>query len=326
VTIDIHNGDCLEVLKNLEQDSIDACITDPPYDLKFMNKKWDNTGIAFNPETWHRVLRVLKPGAHLLSFGGSRTYHRMACAVEDAGFEIRDQIMWLYGSGFPKGHSALKPAHEPIILARKPLEESTVTKQVLATGTGGLNINSCRVGDDILQESCAGQAKIGTFERYNMVTPERIGRWPANVIHDGSEEVLEEFVKSGERKAGVAGKRMGVSNITLFGLGEYEKQWGGYGDFGTPARFFYCAKASTKERNGSKHPTVKPLKLMQYLVRLITPPGGTVLDPFAGTGATGEAYINEGFNAILIEKEQEYIYDINKRLESYMDIRPWPMM
>lgn len=308
---EIINGNCVEAMASMTADSFDACITDPPYELGFMGKKWDNTGIAFQPSTWAACLRVLKPGAHLLAFGGTRTFHRIACAIEDAGFEIRDCIMWVYGSGFPKSHNlngewegwgtALKPAWEPIIVARKPLV-GTVADNVLKYGTGAINIKGCRVGNELLPSMTAGQAKLGTFERGIMVTPERTGRWPANLIHDGSAEVLSLFP------------------------GELDK---------SAARFFYCPKASKADRddgldgfeekarptmgsgiggqpdqqrtnNRNVHPTVKPTELMRYLCRLVTPPGGTILDPFNGSGSTGKAAVLEGFNYVGIEREAEY--------------------
>ena len=305
---DIVQGDALHELKFLSKNSVHAIVTDPPYELGLMGKSWDSTGIAYNVDLWRQCLRVLKPGGHLLSFGGPRTSHRMACAVEDAGFEIRDSIYWVYGSGFPKSMdigkkleqwkgwgTTLKPAHEPIILARKPLAEKTIIKNVLEWETGGINIDECRV-------------PIKTE-----------GRFPANLIHDGSDEVLREFAKAGtstsmkESRTKTTGTEFGLMN---------DDSWEpsgcvikGYGDEGTPARFFYQAKASKKDRGqGNNHPTVKPVKLMEYLVKLITPPGGTVLDPFAGSGTTLLAAQNLGFNSIGIEINPEYIAIINSRL------------
>jgi len=373
-------GNCLELLAKMPDNSMDSIVTDPPYELGFMGKSWDNSGIAYSVELWSQVLRVLKPGGHLLAFGGSRTYHRLASAVEDAGFEIRDQIMWLYGSGFPKsldvskaiessiktgksnsrslraieqegdGESyqlagknngimgksviwhrkefapatseaqqwqgwgtALKPAHEPIVVARKPLI-GTVATNVLTYGTGALNIDGSRINsgneavatfsqkgnksaNGIYGDGLNGSKSTGAMANY--------GRWPANVIHDGSEEVLEYF--------------------------------------GEPQRFFYCAKASKSERNAGLeglpekgkvfngqnaepsgnaegsvenkfstkpsqnfHPTVKPIALMRYLVKLVTPPNGTVLDPFLGSGTTAVAAILEGFNWMGCEMTEDY--------------------
>jgi site-specific DNA-methyltransferase (adenine-specific) len=325
----LFEGNCLEVMKTMETDSIDSIVTDPPYELGFMGKSWDSSGIAFNVEVWQEALRVLKPGGHLIAFSGSRTYHRMAVAIEDAGFEIRDQIMWVYGSGFPKSHNlkddwqgwgtALKPAHEPMVLARKPLV-GTVANNVLTYGVGGLNIDGSRVGRAEGDDSSAGN-RTATFGTQHTESggdgsggweQNAAGRFPANFIHDGSDEVNEL-------------------------LGEF-------------ARFFYCAKASKKDRNegldgfeeiqitggggltanlredgsletasaGGKygsikakkanhHPTVKPTSLMQYLVRLVTPPNGIVLDPFLGSGSTGKAAMYEGFNFVGIELTPEYL-------------------
>ena len=419
--VELHCGDCLEVLKTLPDNSIDSCVCDPPYHLTsivkrfgkegsapvkpgvyarstsgFMGKQWDGGDIAFRPETWIEVMRVLKPGGHLLAFSGTRTYHRMACAIEDAGFEIRDQIMWLYGSGFPKSHdvskgidraagaerevigqrvyadgtagswrktssnkyaqdtwtqdnsdrqkvetapatdealqwqgwgTALKPANEPIVLARKPLSEKTVAANVLKWGTGAINVGGCRIHSKdapggtytvkrrkpgAMQNKTGGNYRPDEGPEFHGET--QPGRWPANVIHDGSEEVLAEFPKttSGNRAQGQYGG-MGFHGSGEWDMPEIE------GDSGSAARFFYCAKASKKDRANSKHPTVKPIKLMQYLVRLITPPGGTVLDPFAGTGTTGEAAWRENCKAVLIEREAEYQADIVTRMKSAAD-------
>jgi DNA modification methylase len=546
--VNLFAGDCLEVLAGLPENSVDSVCTDPPYHLTsivkrfgsenavpaqvgktgayaratagFMGKKWDGGDIAFRVETWAAVLRVMKPGAHLLAFSGTRTYHRMVCAIEDAGFEIRDQIAWLYGSGFPKSHdvskgidrmagaergvlyqvmrtgkeagtygamtgnnvitapatdaarqwqgwgSALKPALEPIVLARRPLT-GTIASNVLRWGTGALNIDACRIGVDVtgqrpyeiqsweqeqsLCDSCAaladvnakhptpeivaftatkpveqtlnargnssqddtGSADIGCYDgtkaentctslntsksgktptdpfrldlksttetrtketttsaiccscqkpitgnstsgstttatktlplggnrpapigrdgeqsahrRYTengstnfAATPgprggSPAGRWPANLLHDGSEEVLEAFPETGAGQIGGIndpngsfGYHGGAGGLSLPGVSDAG---------GSAARYFYSAKADSSDRIGSKHPTVKPLDLMQYLVRLITPPGGTCLDCFAGTGTTGEAAWREGFNAILIEREEEYQADIARRMD-----------
>ncbi len=351
-------GDCLDVMKRLPDACVDAIVTDPPYGLSsgptkylgdedvrvggFMGKSWDH-GVP-GPAFWTEALRVAKPGAHLVAFGGTRTYHRLTCAIEDAGWEIRDCLSWLYGSGFPKsldvskaidkaagaereamgvrmygdGHvqrsaesigyggcdpsvdrrlitapatdaarqwqgwgTALKPAWEPIILARKPLV-GTVAANVLAHGTGAINVDACRVGDEVLPEMRAGQARLGTFVRSKMITPERAGRWPANVaLDEEAAAMLDE-----------------------------------------PARFFYTAKASRKERGeGNTHPTVKSLSLMRWLVRLVTPKGGNVLDPFAGSGTTLLAAHLEGFDYLGIEREAEYVEIIRRRLERVEDLR-----
>lgn len=522
--VTLYGGDNRDVLKSLPDCSIDSIVTDPPYALVsivkrfggegaaavkvpesgtgayarassgFMGKKWDTGEVAFSEVFWAECLRVLKPGGHVVAFSGTRTYHRMAVAIEDAGFEIRDQIGYLYGSGFPKSHNvsrkldgqrctcagceaaeqvlqhdmrqmrdadvsaaehtgkergeilqpgvsecgtstkgreqfsatevrdgqprmegrrntkapkgklrlseirempapfaadveagrlrdgasqgdgrvggptsdangggsscgpqaaeqpanelgvmagqpqpqdggawpncrrcgkpiipdgigtALKPAWEPICLARKPLT-GTVAANVLEHGTGALNIDGCRVGNEELPEQRAGQAKLGTFERHDMVTtPARTGRWPANIVHDGSDEVLAGFPSSnGAGEARSATPTPG----SVWGIGaERSSVPGGatYADSGSAARFFYTAKADKLDRIGSKHPTVKPVDLMQWLCRLVTPPGGIVLDPFAGSGSTGEAAWREGMRCVLIEREEEYQADIAERL------------
>lgn len=357
----IIHGDCRATLPTLDADSVDAVVTDPPYHLTtgkkggtgiaslnlnspagraristgFMGKEWDGGDIAFRPELWAEVLRVLKPGGHVAAFGASRGYHRMACAIEDAGFEIRDSLMWVYGTGFPKSHSmreidrpelgtALKPAFEPIVLARKPLSEKTVAANVLRWGTGALNIDGCRVEatDSQLAEKYASVQKAGPRENsiYGSDSRDRAGsaphvngRWPANVVHDGSDEVVGAFpdTTSGAMKREVGAYK--GENVTTFLRGRSGPH-NQHGDSGSAARFFYSAKASRADRAGSKHPTVKPIALMQWLARLITPPGGTVLDPFAGSGTTGAACDKEGFDCVLIEREAEYVADIRRRL------------
>jgi site-specific DNA-methyltransferase (adenine-specific) len=337
---EIIEGDSRHILATIAESSIDSVVTDPPYALVsitkrfgsedaapakgdvyaraaagFMGKKWDTGETAFDPLFWREVLRVLKPGGHLLAFGGTRSYHRLACAVEDAGFEIRDQIGWLYGSGFPKSHNqgngwgtALKPAWEPIVMARKPLI-GTVAANVLEHGTGAINIDGCRVGD----------------ER---------GRWPANVTHDGSEEVLAAFPEAPGQLADASSSSEGRKNQNVYGEmrrgrgdepSANSENEGSVGfkmkpgqrrlDSGSAARFFYCAKASKSDReDGNTHPTVKPTALMRYLCRLVTPPGGTVLDPFVGSGSTGKAASLEGFNFVGIEREAEYAAIARARL------------
>jgi DNA modification methylase len=436
------NADCIEVMKAMPDNSVDSIVTDPPYELGFMGKSWDASGIAFNVEVWREALRVIKPGGHLIAFSGSRTYHRMAVAIEDAGFEIRDQIMWVYGSGFPKSHNiskgvdknngeanrllkfttwmrttglkakqldevtqtnmgghylttasqpaiptvalwakirpliadvpewvdelvdrieaerevvgtkpsslggtvaagernqkiidyhknkivditapatpaakqwdgwgtALKPAHEPMVLARKPLI-GTVANNVLTHGTGGLNIDGSRVGSEggtrkEPSEDKSTTFSVGAYLNQKAGTPIDAGRWPANFIHDG-----------------------------------LETEW---------AKFFYCAKASKRDRNEgldgfeakrdhdgradggvggdnprnrtnnaklNHHPTVKPTTLMQYLVRLVTPPSGIVLDPFMGSGSTGKACAYEGFDFIGIDQSAEYVAIAQARID-----------
>ena len=353
-------------MKAMADNSIDSIVTDPPYELGFMGKSWDATGIAFNVAVWSEALRVLKPGGHLIAFSGSRTYHRMAVAIEDAGFEIRDQIMWVYGSGFPKSMNiekainkmdgvefiekpasgvgfmnaegaggynttihqleqvgdsseraatwqgwgtALKPAHEPMVLARKPVV-GTVANNVLTYGVGGLNIDGSRVGTEMMQKTAStgevvSENRAMSGPNYGRIPDGEVqGRWPANFIHDG--------------------------------LGT---EW---------AKFFYCAKASKRDRNEglegfeakrdhdgraegkvggdnprnrtnaaklNHHPTVKPTSLMQYLVRLVTPQGGVVLDPFMGSGSTGKACAYEGFDFIGIDQSEEYVAIAQARID-----------
>lgn len=401
----VYHGDCLEGIKRIDNNSIDSIVTDPPYELGFMGKSWDSTGIAYDINLWKQAIRVLKPGGYLLSFGGSRTYHRMACAIEDAGFEIRDMVEWIYGSGFPKSHNigkaidklqgnerkyisgtpkplkysgkfdqrssvarikskgnspyegwgtALKPAHEPICMARKPLSEKTVAENVLKWGTAGINIDKCRVemqdGDKKVGGFGNGEIGFGGGNAKGVEWQEKTtGRFPANLIHDGSDEVMGEFAKYGVSKSGKSGVRTSDGfNDSIYGKGVGIKAGqdnGEFGDSGTPARFFYCAKASKSERNmgcegldkkqttgggggignylndvnsasgkyGSEkapsknhHPTVKPLALMRYLCKLITPKNGLVLDPYAGSGSTLIAAMQEGFNFIGIDNNKEY--------------------
>jgi len=310
--VSVRLGDCLEVLATLPENSVDSVVTDPPYELGFMGKSWDASGVAFSPDTWRQVMRVLKPGGHMVAFGAPKNYHRLACAIEDAGFEIRDSLMWVFGTGFPKSMNvskaidksadeakqwagwgtALKPAYEPIVLARKPLSEKTVAANVLRWGTGAVNVDACRIAapDGVPKfnhrgepsQNCYGDGRNGSNRTGEIDAS--TGRWPANLCHDGSEEVLELFPKDA-------------------------------------GRFFYSAKANKSDRAGSKHPTVKPVALMQWLVRMVTPPGGTVLDPFAGSGTTGQAAINESFPAILIEREQEYHDDIIRRLTAASSLK-----
>jgi site-specific DNA-methyltransferase (adenine-specific) len=289
----IHTGDCREVLRDYPSDHFDSIVSDPPYGLSFMGKGWDRgvPGVEF----WKETLRVAKPGAHLLAFGGTRTFHRLTVAIEDAGWEVRDCVMWLYGSGFPKSHNgpwggtALKPAWEPVIVARKPLD-GTVAANVLRYGTGALNIDGCRVG--------------GTE-----------GRWPANFMHDGSPEVLAGFPLTG---VSAGGRTANISKTsTIYGGGKGLGQDidaaavrgdPGYGDSGSAARFFYCAKASRTDREeGNTHPTVKPTALMRYLCRLVTPRNGVVLDPFCGSGSTGKAAIIEGFRFVGIDLDSAHV-------------------
>lgn len=500
----IHD-DCRAALAAMDEASIDAVVTDPPYHLTsivkrfgspdaapalsngptgvyarasrgFMGKTWDGGDVAFQPETWAAVVRVLKPGGHLVAFGGTRTYHRMAVAIEDAGFEIRDCLFWLYGSGFPKSldvakaidkqrqedkeptrvvcrfvrqaldrqglksrdlvaffdgchprlidhwaardsdsqpalptwaqwirlkevlalgpemdaevrrlnerkgepgdawkgaeavgtpggfgehrfsvrdnikrqsseasaqwegwGTALKPACEPVVLARKPLS-GTVAENVETHGTGALNIDECRVGTEGGTKAVNHVKKPdGRLERWdegsrgarNEIVTLNAGRWPANLVHDGSDEVLAGFPETGPSrgiKPGSYSQGMTKGNVNdgwrRLAHENYQPKLGGHDDSGSAARYFYCAKASAAERAGSKHPTVKPLALMRWLCRLVTPPGGLVLDPFAGTGTTGAAALAEGFRTILIEREAEYIADIERRLAGVTPRQP----
>lgn len=366
MTIALRHGDCLDVMRGMADASIDAVVTDPPYHLTagkkggtgmasvnprspagramigtgFNGQAWDGGDVAFRIETWAEVLRLLRPGGHLVAFGGTRTYHRMVCAIEDAGFEIRDQLAWLYGSGFPKScnlpdgrGTALKPAHEPICLARKPLV-GTVAANVARHGTGALNIDSCRIEAEGGSPSAA-RRKLGAptscrpgeygHTIVNRIAPERfeqerpgeaLGRWPANVTHDGSDEVLEAFAAFGDRGAAAPVRGTEPSAAIKNAYNDRARVPGAFhGDTGTAARFFFSAKANREERGeGNTHPTVKPLALMQWLCRLVTPPGGTVLDPFAGSGSTLIAADREGFDAVGIEHIAEYVEIARRRL------------
>jgi site-specific DNA-methyltransferase (adenine-specific) len=388
-------------MRGMPENSVDSIVTDPPYELSFMGRKWDGSGIAYSVEMWGEALRVLKPGGHLLAFGGTRTYHRMACAIEDAGFEIRDSIHWVYGSGFPKSlnigkaidkaagakrevvgerkqrgrpkahddefqkntsnspvelltapatdearrwegwGTALKPAHEPIVVARKPLS-GTVAGNVLVWGTGGLNIDGCRVGTDAGWSYPNGPRGGGQIYGNGagippMTTPHHAtaGRWPANVVFDRTAgKALDQ--QSGASRDGVAVNRNRSEDNQTSWYGTRRSQVGddvGYGGAGGASRFFtqadfgpddwpfvYQAKPSRKERNAGVpegtpgHPTVKPVALMRHLVRLVTPPGGTVLDPFAGSGTTLVAAILEGMVPLGCEMTDEYLPIIEGRM------------
>jgi len=383
-SVTLFHGDNREVLAELPSASLDACVTDPPYELGFMGRSWDSKGIAYDKWLWAEVWRVLKPGGHLLAFGGTRTWHRLACAIEDAGFEVRDSIAWMYGSGFPKSldvskaidkaagvaftespaegvgfmnaegrdgynvtknrltrsgdmtdaarewqgwGTALKPAFEPIVVARKPLQ-GTVAENVQRWGTGAINVDGCRIGTD------GGTRSEGEPNRLNEVygdgmgglpsVPLNAGRWPANVVLDES-QAAELDRQSGVQRDGVAVKRNGVTSngVTGWGKALVGTPDLGYGGEGGASRFFYTAKASTDERprvDGIAHPTVKPLDLMQYLVRLVTPPGGTVLEPFAGSGTTLEACIVEGFKCVGIEITDEYLPLIMQRITKPIEV------
>ena len=375
----IHLGNNLDILKSIPDESIDSIVTDPPYEIAFMGKGWDNTGAAYNQELWAECLRVLKAGGHLIAFGATRTIHRTTCAIEDAGFEIRDMISWLYFSGFPKSlniakaidstllnggsHStklrkteleygtnsyqhkgrnngilgdvveyerkeietqteeakefegwgtALKPAQEPAILARKPLAESSIARQVLKTKTGGLNIDACRFGygdecwvgpDEKIRDPRRKDGSLSTGTGISVQLPEmtycnsfahHLGRWPANIYQCA--------------KPSRAERDAGLEHLHTIGGGSYE--------------FSRDVTLQDNSPNGRQqpqvknfHPTVKPLKLMRWLCRLITPPSGTVLDPFAGSGTTLAAAILEGFDVIGFELTAEYMPIIEGRCQ-----------
>tara|TARA_R100001129_G_scaffold1426_2_gene1275 strand:+ start:946 stop:2193 length:1248 start_codon:yes stop_codon:yes gene_type:complete len=391
----VYNGDCLEVMDTIDKCSVDSVVTDPPYHLTsivkrfskedsapaqfgtdgafaraskgFMGKEWDGGDIAFQADTWRKCYELLKPGGHLIAFSGSRTYHRMACAIEDAGFEIRDQCIWLYGSGFPKSHkvgdgwgTALKPAHEPMVLARKPLSEKSVSDNVMKHRTGAINIDESRIQGEVKhpntmpdfrdqgeqskkaigvdklsfgQTSNAKRKKVvrqarstdGVWtddnsgmksEGSEYADADPRGRWPSNVMHDGSEQVQDIFPKTVSTEVSRQRTHKGIWSGEL---NDTEQFMPAYGDHGNASRYFYCAKTSKDERKSglggeikaNTHPTVKPVELMRYLVRLVTPKGGLVLDPFMGSGSTGMGAREEDFRFIGIEKEEEY-YEIAK--------------
>ena len=407
-------GDCLDRLREMPDNSVDSVVTDPPYGLSFMGKKWDYD--VPSEEIWRECLRVLKPGGHLLAFAGTRTQHRMAVRIEDAGFEIRDMIAWVYGSGFPKsldvskaidkaagverevvgaridsdGRSrrsepngggstgfsgelnvspvitapateaaqqwqgwgtALKPALEPITVARKPLGEKTVAANVLVHGTGAINVDGCRIPGIKPQVTQGINTNASSF---NVAKERRIsgepneGRWPSNLIHDGSDEVVGLFPDVN----GIVGASRQGGDKSIFNGGGHQqvakqKIVGGSKDSGSAARFFYCAKASKKDRDEgceglaereaikfdggefksastvatdrkakNNHPTVKPTALMRYLCRLVTPPEGIVLDPFMGSGSTGKAAMLEDFQFIGIERDEEYMEIAKARISA----------
>lgn len=350
-------GDCLKVMSTMEEGAVDAIVTDPPYGISMMGNQWDHSvpGTPF----WKEALRVAKPGAHLLAFGGTRTYHRLVCAIEDAGWEIRDCLMWVYGSGWPKsldvakaidkakgfkgkvvgtrrvdvsmqggslirgGHkrneveqevrelseeaarwsgygTALKPAYEPIVLARKPISEKSIAENVLKHGVGAINIDACRV------PSAKGA-----------------GRFPANLIHDGSSDVLQLFPESRGQQGAVTGDEPSETTRGVYGkFSGNRKVSVPRGDSGSAARFFYCAKASREERGQyNTHVSVKPLALMRYLVTLVAPEKATILDPFMGSGSTGVACVQTGNSFVGIEMDAEY-YEIAQRRISEECVKP----
>ena len=377
----IIHGDCGIVLEKLASNSIDSIVTDPPYGLSFMGKTWDHD--VPSVDIWRECLRVLKPGGHMVAFSGTRTYHRLAVAIEDAGFEIRDQLAWVYGSGFPKSHdvskaidkaagaerevigqrrygsddaerspmvrqaprgtidvtapataeaeqwqgwgTALKPAWEPICLARKPLT-GTVAENVLAHGTGAINVDGCRIEGIKPQVTQGINSNASSF---NVAKERRVsgapteGRFPANLIHDGSEEVLACFPDSKGQQGDVSGNEPSSITNGIYGDFSGRQPAPKRNDSGSAARFFYCAKASKADRNdgvpqGNKHPTVKPTPLMRYLCRLVTRPSGIVLDPFAGSGSTGRGAVLEGFNFIGIEKDTDFCVIARSRIRAVL--------
>jgi DNA modification methylase len=385
MTYKILHGNNLDILPTLPDNSVDSIVTDPPYELGFMGKKWDSSGIAYSVELWQQCLRVLKPGGHLLAFSGSRTYHRMVVAIEDAGFEIRDMISWISNKTFPKslnigkaidkaagakrevigkhsppaGKSAvmtgsrtvteagfwargdtdvditapatdeakhwdgwgtgLKPTVEPIVMARKPVE-GTIANNVLKYGTGGINIDGSRISTE---DSFGGGAKgssgfAADYDGEGWTPGSDLGRWPANVVLDPyTAQLLDE--QSGLQVRGNAGSKQ-VTDFRFMGESKgKQKLIQGVTDKGGASRFFYVAKASKRDRNEgidlNNHPTVKPTTLMEYLIKLVTPPGGVVLDPFTGSGSTGKAAILQGFDFIGIEMTEEYLPIIEGRLK-----------
>ena len=328
--INLLNGDCLEQMKTLPDNSVDSIVTDPPYGISFMAKKWDYD--VPKVEVWKEAMRVLKPGGHALIACGTRTQHRMVVNIEDAGFEIRDVVSWIYGSGFPKSlnihnkdercpegwGTALKPSCEFFTLARKPFSEKTVAANVLKWGTGGINIDGCRVelDGDYKSKPNGRPSQTGLGNNYNPSEanqPDTQGRFPANLIHDGSQQVLELFP---ETKPSRIGKPRGTKKKGLFANSKFNKVGQEHNDSGSAARFFYCPKASKKDRDeGNNHPTVKPTALMQYLCRLITPTGGVVLDPYMGSGSTGKAAVKEGFSFVGCELDKEYYKIAKERIQ-----------
>lgn len=421
----LFHGDCIERMRELDAESVHAVVTDPPYGLSFMGKAWDYD--VPKAEVWRECLRVLKPGGHLLSFFGSRTYHRGVVQIEDAGFEVRDSLVWMYGTGFPKSKdvskaiddaagaergpgtlasypgregwnsihgtprkrggtpekqhlkrlvtapatpeaaqwegwgTALKPAHEPVCMARKPLI-GTVAANVLAHGTGGLNVDGCRIGvaeGEPNRRNTPSAATPGIFGVTGHAGTLQQGRWPANVLLDEeAAAMLDE--QSGELKSGAwNGNRNTPKTKNTFGVfaGDSSRETPRDASSGGASRFFYTAKAPRDERdaglellepasggeatdrkNGSAglsspragagrtggarntHPTVKPVDLMRWLVRLVTPPGGLVLDPFAGSGSTGVACLHEGFRFLGVELEEAYLRIARERLTAWAEV------
>ena len=420
----LYNGSMLDMLEHIQPNTVDSIVTDPPYELNFMNKGWDNSGIAFQKDTWKRCYEVLKPGGYLLAFGGSRTFHRIAVAIEDAGFEIRDTIMWIYGSGFPKSMNiglavdkkngveskvvgyekttmpdfrdvgkkqkeisgidkltfgqienserkqqpiyeaqnewagwgtCLKPSYEPIIVARKPLD-GTCVDNVIKWGVGGLNIDECRVPmnkddfNEITNKSsknptdnynCNESKKYGDYKLNIATLPNEQGRFPANTILTYDETDFDEVCGGFPYTKGDNRKSKQTYDKSIWGNAKSVESNCLYADSGSASRYFYCAKASKKDRDEgldrtdmlagrettrkNTHPTVKPTELMQYLIRLVTPNGGTILDPFNGSGSTGKAAMyenrerNKDYKYIGIELTEEYLPIAKARIEHLID-------
>jgi site-specific DNA-methyltransferase (adenine-specific) len=317
--VTLHRGDCLQVLRRMRACSVDAVVTDPPYHLRFMGLRWDCSGVAFKTDTWREVLRVMKPGAHLLAFGGTRTWHRLACALEDAGFEVRDTLCWLNGQGWPKSRHALKPAWEPVLMCRRP-------------GRSVLNVDACRIAAAGGDYSGHGNTtpRLASAFVYNAAaqgrmkptrtSPHPAGRWPPNVTLDAHAAALLD-AQSGERRTSKPGRVVRRARARAHVFDDHAADIGrvqtAYGDTGGASRFYYCAKASRRERGaGNTHPTTKPLNLCRWLVRLVTPPGGLVLDAFAGSGTTLLAARAEGRRAVGVELSARYCAIARKRLES----------
>jgi site-specific DNA-methyltransferase (adenine-specific) len=368
--MNLYNCGNLEFLKSQPDNSIDSIVTDPPYGISFMGKSWDYD--VPGVDTWKELMRVLKPGGHIIVACGTRTQHRMAVNIEDAGFEIRDIVAWVYGSGFPKslnigkavdklqgnerkslgirdtkvgmtdltnfttknrfieetkGNSpyegwgtALKPAMELWTLARKPLSEKTVAENVLKWGTGGINIDECRVGDETRTYDLTMTS--GNFETTNggknvkSGTATVTGRFPANFIHDGSDEVVDMFPNDTQRFFYTAKASKSERNAGLDGFEEKERV--NYGGFHSEKGLIENNRnPDNRLPNKNHHPTVKPVALMRYLARLITPKGGVVLDPYMGSGSTGVACMQEGFNFIGVEMDKEYFEIAKARIEHW---------
>ena len=392
----LYSGSMLDMLDVIEKESIDSIITDPPYELNFMGKGWDNAGISFQPDTWRKCYEVLKDGGYLLAFGGSRTFHRIACAIEDAGFEIRDTIMWLYGSGFPKSMNiglaldkkngveskivgyekttmpdfrdvekkqkeisgidkltfgqienserkqqpiyeaqnkwqgwgtALKPSFEPIIVARKPFKGSLVDN-IIENGVGGINIDECRVEtNDVLKECISsGSVGLGEMIKGHKYIPNEIGRFPANTIMtynvDDYKEVCSGFkTKEEEYNARYFYCAKASKKDRDEGLDEFEEKQKYYCDGSSNSLEIFGSTDGGRKPLKNIHPTVKPTELMQYLVRLVSPDGATILDPFNGSGSTGKAVMyenkerNKNYKYIGIELAEEYLPISKARIE-----------